>query len=194
MPYFVNSTSLVTKSVFRRFNRVNFRVEVNLGQSSCYLDLRSNFHLTFRGQKVYVSMRLEEKNTMVLKLFRYLSWFESYLRKTMHPQIVFFFLLWTALDWSRYDLKRSTRVSLDSERRNSWAARQCLHEMPSNRADARGFNIQPVIGQCRKGKFTSLQFERFSVLRCIDVVNLIPTRRLLEEAGYVWPAHVASGG
>ena len=122
-----------------------------------------------------------------------LSWFESYLRKTMHPQIAVF-LLWTALDWSRYDLKRSTRVSLDSERRNSWAARQCLHEIPSNRADARGFNIQPVIGQCRKGKFTSLQFERFSVLRCIDVVNLIPTRRLLEEAGYVWPAHVASGG
>ena len=31
------------------------------------------FNLTFRGQKVYVSMRREEKNTILIELFRYLS-------------------------------------------------------------------------------------------------------------------------
>ena len=82
MQNFVNSTSLVSKSVIRRYNRVNFMVKVNLGQSSCYFDLRLNFQLDiFRGQKVYVSMRLEERNAMVLKLFRYLFKFESYFLK-----------------------------------------------------------------------------------------------------------------
>ena len=37
-------------------------------------------------------MRLEEGNTMVLKLFRYLSKFKSYLRKTVKPQIAIFLL------------------------------------------------------------------------------------------------------
>ena len=35
------------KSVIRRYNRVNFRVTVNLGQSSCYYDLRSYLYLQF---------------------------------------------------------------------------------------------------------------------------------------------------
>ena len=34
MPNFVNSTSLVSKSVIRRYITVNFKVKVNLGQSS----------------------------------------------------------------------------------------------------------------------------------------------------------------
>ena len=34
MPHFVNSTSLVSKSLTRRYNKVNFKVKVNLGQSS----------------------------------------------------------------------------------------------------------------------------------------------------------------
>ena len=73
MPYFVNSTSLVSKSVIRCYNRVKFMVKVNLGQSSCYFDLRSNFQLGLPSQKVHVSIRLEEINTMVLELFRYLA-------------------------------------------------------------------------------------------------------------------------
>ena len=64
-------------------------MKVNLGQSSCYFDLRSNFQLDLSRSKVYILMRLEERNTMVLKLFRYLSYFDSYLRKTVHPQIAF---------------------------------------------------------------------------------------------------------
>ena len=38
-------------------------------------------------------MRLEERNTMVLKLFRYLSLFESYFRKTVNSQLAVFFTL-----------------------------------------------------------------------------------------------------
>ena len=67
-------------------------VKVNLGQSLCYFELRSNFNLTFRGQKVYVSMRLEERNAMVLKLFRYLSKFDFFLRKMILKSLSF--LLW----------------------------------------------------------------------------------------------------
>ena len=36
-------------------------------------------------------MRVDERNTMVLKLFRYLFWLESNLRKTVHPQIALFY-------------------------------------------------------------------------------------------------------
>ena len=78
------------KSVIRSYNKVNFRVKVNLGQSSCYFDLRSNFNLTFRGKKVYVSMHLEERSAMVLKLFRYLSKLESFFAKN-DPQIALFY-------------------------------------------------------------------------------------------------------
>ena len=42
IPYFANSTSLVSKSVIRH-NRVNFKVKVNLGQSSCYFYLKVKF-------------------------------------------------------------------------------------------------------------------------------------------------------
>ena len=45
MPYFVNSTSLVSKIVIRRYNRDNPRVKVTLGQASCNFDLRLNFQL-----------------------------------------------------------------------------------------------------------------------------------------------------
>ena len=45
--------------------------------SSRDLDLRSNFQpevkLTYRGQKVHLSTRLDERNTMVLLEIRYLS-------------------------------------------------------------------------------------------------------------------------
>ena len=51
MPYFVNSTSLVLKNVIRRYIGVNFKVKVNLGQSSCYSDLRSNFQLDLPRSK-----------------------------------------------------------------------------------------------------------------------------------------------
>ena len=73
MPYVVNSTSLASKNVIRRYNRINFKVKVNLGQSSCYFDLRSNLQFDLPESKVYVSMRLEVRKTMVLELFRYLS-------------------------------------------------------------------------------------------------------------------------
>ena len=93
MSCFVNSTSLVSKSVIRRYNRVKFKVKVNLGQSSRYSDLRSNFQLDLPRSKVYVSIGLEERNAMVLKLFRYLSWFESYCKKAVHPHITIYFTL-----------------------------------------------------------------------------------------------------
>ena len=53
MPYFVNSTSLVSKSVIRCYITVNFKVKVNLGQSSCYFDgdLRSIFKLDLPRSK-----------------------------------------------------------------------------------------------------------------------------------------------
>ena len=52
MPYFVNSTFLVSKSVIRRYITVNFKVKVNLGPSSCYFDLRSNFQLDISRSKI----------------------------------------------------------------------------------------------------------------------------------------------
>ena len=78
MPYFVNSTSLVSKSVIRRYNRVNFKVKFNLGQS-CYFDLRSNFQLDFpRSKSICFDVSGREKHDgawiiplsfLVLKLF-----------------------------------------------------------------------------------------------------------------------------
>ena len=68
MPYFVNFTSLVSKRMIRR-NRVNFRVKVNFDQSSCYLvDLPRS-----KSTYTYASMRLEERNAMVLYFAIYLS-------------------------------------------------------------------------------------------------------------------------
>ena len=54
MPYFVNSTSIVSNNVIRRYIRVKFKVKVNLGQSSCYFDLRSNFQLNLPRSKKYI--------------------------------------------------------------------------------------------------------------------------------------------
>ena len=51
MPYFVNSASVVSNNVIRRYIRVMFKVKVNLGQSSCYFDLRSNFQLDLPRSK-----------------------------------------------------------------------------------------------------------------------------------------------
>ena len=55
-------------------------------------------------------MRLERRNTMVLALLRYLYWFESYLRKTVNPQIALFL---PDLEGSKYNLNRSARVPLN---------------------------------------------------------------------------------
>ena len=128
MPYFVNSTSLVSRSVIRRYNRVNFRAKVNLGESSCYFDLRSNFQLDLPRSKYMCRCVLEERKTMVLELFRYLSLFEIYLRKTVNPQMAIFFSL--PNHGARYDLKRSTRVPLDSEHtKNSFVLMSIRGEM-----------------------------------------------------------------
>ena len=51
MPYFVNSTSIVSNNLIRRYIRVKFKVMVNLGQSSCYFDLGSNFQLDLPRSK-----------------------------------------------------------------------------------------------------------------------------------------------
>ena len=55
MPYLVKSTSIVSKSVIRRYNRVNLKVKVNLGQPSCYFNLRSSFQLDLpKSQSTYM--------------------------------------------------------------------------------------------------------------------------------------------
>ena len=74
MPYFVKSTSLVSNNVIRRYIRVNFKVKVNLGQSSCYFDLRSNFQLDLPKSKgIYFDASWREKHDgawiIPLKLF-----------------------------------------------------------------------------------------------------------------------------
>ena len=103
MPYFVNSTSLVSKSVIRRYIGVKFRVKVNLGQSSCYFDLRSNFQLDLpRSFRCVLKIPL---SLLVRKFFCE----KQFILKSLS------FLLWPDLEGSRYDLKRSTRVPLDVE-------------------------------------------------------------------------------
>ena len=91
----------------------NSGIKVNLGQSSCYFELTSNFNLAFRGQKVHVSMHLRERNTMVLKwIIIFLS--SKVIREKRYISKLLSFLLWPDLEGSRYGLKRSTRVPLDS--------------------------------------------------------------------------------
>ena len=114
MPYFVNSTSLVSKSVIRRYNKVNFKVKVNLGQSSCYFDLRSNSKLDLPSSKSIcfdASGREKHDSALIIPLSFLVR---SYLRKTVNPRIAIFFL-WPDLEGLRYDLKRSLWVPLDSE-------------------------------------------------------------------------------
>ena len=113
MPYCVNSTSLVSKSVIRRYNG-QFQGQGQLRSISCYFDLMSNFQLDPRSKSICFDTSWRKNHDgaciipldfLVLKLFakndtpsnRYLSFFDP---------------TWGG---SRYDLKRSTRVPLDSE-------------------------------------------------------------------------------
>ena len=54
--------------------------------SSRDADLRSNFKLTFRGQRGHHSMRLDERNTMVKTAFPYLDKFRCNRQKTKCPK------------------------------------------------------------------------------------------------------------
>ena len=106
--------SLCQKSVIGRYNRVNFRVKVNLGQSSCYFDLRSNFQLDLSRSKSIcfdVSQREKHDGAYIIPL--------SFLvRKVICEKRCIIkslsFLLWPDLEGSRCDLKWSTRVALYS--------------------------------------------------------------------------------
>ena len=114
MPYFVNSNSLAAKTVIRRYNKVNFRVKVNLGQSSCYFDLKSNFQLDLKRSKSIcfdASWREKHDGAWIIPL-SFLVWkLFAKNRKSSNRHL----FLWPDLEGSRYGLKRSTRVSLDSQ-------------------------------------------------------------------------------
>ena len=123
MPYFVNSTSIVSNNVVTRYIRVKFKVKVNLGQSSCYFDLRSNFQLDLpRSNSICFDASWGEEHDgawiiplsfLVRKLFA---------KNGKSANLYLFFL--PDLEGSRYDLKRSTRVPLDSEHpKNSFGLR-----------------------------------------------------------------------
>ena len=65
--YFVNSTFLVSIMRLDVTAGSTSGVKVNLGQPSCYFDLRSNFQLDLPRLENICLMRLGERNTMVLK-------------------------------------------------------------------------------------------------------------------------------
>ena len=92
MPYCVNSTSLVSKSVIRRYNG-QFQGQGQLRTISCYFDLMSNFQLDPRSKSICFDASWRKKHDgaciipldfLVLKLFaksdtssnRYLSFFD----------------------------------------------------------------------------------------------------------------------
>ena len=94
MLYFVNSTSLVSKSVIRRYIRVNFKVKVNLGQSSCYFDLRSNFQLDLpRPKSICFDASWQEKHDGAWNIPLSCLVRKLVAKKTVNPQIAIFFSL-----------------------------------------------------------------------------------------------------
>ena len=114
MPSFVKSTSLVSKSVIRRYNRVNFNVKVNLGQSSCYFDLVKFSTWPSNVKKYMFRCVLKSKTRWCLHYFAiFLSL--NVICKKQHILNSLSFLLWPDLEGSRYYLKRSNRVRLDWE-------------------------------------------------------------------------------
>ena len=115
MPYFVNSTSIVSNNVIRRYIRVKFKVKVNLGQSSCYFDLRSNFQLDLpRSKSVCFDASWREKHdgAWIIPLSFLIR---NLFAKNGKSSNRCLFFLSPDLEGSRYDLKRSTRVPLDLE-------------------------------------------------------------------------------
>ena len=59
------------------------------------------FNLTFRGQVIHHSMRLDELRTMACESFLYLCWIKSYYRKTIRNENEHFFFgdLWWPSFW-----------------------------------------------------------------------------------------------
>ena len=92
MPYFVNSTSLVSISVIKRYNRVNFRIKVNLGQSAISMLLWPEVKFSTWPSEV-------EKYMLRCVLKRETRWCLNYsaiilsskviCEKTVNPQIFF---------------------------------------------------------------------------------------------------------
>ena len=117
MPYFVNSTSLVSKSVIRRYNRVNFKVKVNLGQSSCYFEVwpEVKFSTWPSEVKKYMFRCVLKRETRWCLNYSaiFINWNVICEKRLILKSLYFF--LGPDLEGSRYALKRSTRVPLDSE-------------------------------------------------------------------------------
>ena len=115
--YFVNSTSLVSKSVIRRYSRANFRGQDQLRSIIVLLWPEVKFSIwPFEVKIIHVSMRLGERNTMVNphnESAVFLSSKVIFEKRYISKSLSFYFdLTWRG----HYDLKRSTRVPLDSER------------------------------------------------------------------------------
>ena len=94
------------------------KVKVNLCQSSCYFDLRSNFQLDLPRSKSIrfdASWREKHDNAWIIPL-SFLVW--KIFAKTCKSSNCHLFFIWPDLEGSRYDLKRSTRVSLGSQQPN----------------------------------------------------------------------------
>ena len=111
MPYCVNSTSLLSKSVIRRYNG-QFQGQGQLRTISCYFDLMSKFS-TWPQVKKYIFRCVLKKET---------RWCLHYSARFLSSKVIcekryilksLSFFLWP--DLGGYDLKRSTRVPLDSE-------------------------------------------------------------------------------
>ena len=117
MPYFVNSTSIVSNNVIRRYIRVKFKVKVNWGQS---------WDMMLLWPEVKFSTWPPEVKKYMFRciLRRGTRWCLNYSAIFLSSKVIcekreiltsLSFFLWPDLEGSRYDLKRSTRVPLDSE-------------------------------------------------------------------------------
>ena len=70
--------------------------------------------LTFRGQHIYVPMRIDERNTIVLFVLSWLHYFKRYLRKTLLTSsaaiLTFLTPVTSSLTWPENDLSKNCRA------------------------------------------------------------------------------------
>ena len=115
MPYFVNSTSIASKSVIRCFNTVNVRVKVNLGQSSCYFDLRSNFQFNLsRSKSICLDASSREKHDGSLTILPPFSVRKLFAKNGTSSNCYLFSLTWPG-GVKIGQSSRSTLAPLDSQ-------------------------------------------------------------------------------
>ena len=117
--YFVNSTSIVSKSWLYVTAGSTWGVKFNLGQSSCYFDLRSSFQLDLPRSNNICSdafRRAKHESWCLNESALFLSSEVIREKKLYISKLLLSVLFWPDLEGSRYDLRRSTRVPLNSER------------------------------------------------------------------------------